>query len=209
MSSKVARRALSISGAAVLALTTLLVPQAAFADTLEEPTTDSSSASAPMTVVSYDAAVAEANGYQIVTNPDGTQSSIPVTDEAKAQQAAADAAKAEYESGGVSARGVVDGDCGSSWISASKIANDTVAYQTGYIVWGAVVDSQWTIVATGFITGNSVTLHPGANAGTWETEGGVNNVVGPGVAGVTTGSSFAVLAGGQVCYSGGPTATFG
>lgn len=208
MSSKVARRALSISGAAVLVLATMLVPQAAFADTPGNLTSDTSNNSTPMTVVGYDAHVAEANGYQIVTNPDGSQSSVPVTDEAKAQQAAADAAKADYKSD-VSARGVVDGDCGSSWISAAKQANDTVAYQTGYIVWGAVVDSQWTVVATGFISGNSVVLHPGANGGTWETEGAVYNVVGPGVAGVTTGSSFAVLVGGQVCHSGGPTATFG
>lgn len=161
----------------------------------------------------FRADVAEANGYQILTAPDGTQSSVPITEEAIAQRAAADAAKVSAQSeapaGLPTPNGTVDGDCGSSWINAVKQANNTVAYSTGYIVFGAVVSSQWQVVASGFVSGNSVLLNPGPNSGTWETEGALYNVVGPGLAYVTVATSFAVLASGQVCYSGGPSASFG
>jgi hypothetical protein len=179
-----------------------LAPQAAFADTPEPSVTETIGATMPMTVVGYDEKVAEANGYQIVTHDDGSQESVPVTAAAKTEQAAADAARAQ-------ARGEVDGDCGSSWINALKKENDTVAFSTGYVVFGAVVDSQWQVIANGFISGNSVTLYPGSNSGTWSTEGALPSVIGPGIASVGIASSFAILAGGQVCYSGGPSASFG
>jgi hypothetical protein len=192
----------------------LAAPQAAFADAPTGVPEAAAVSSMPMTVGGYDADIAEANGYQIVTNPDGSQSSVPITEDAKAQQAAAEAAKAEYyqdqnTNDGMAPLGVVDGNCGSSWINATKQANDTVAYQTGYVVWGAVVDSQWDVVATGFISGSSVRLYPIPNSGTWATEGALYNVIGPGIANVTIATSFAVLASGQVCYSGGPSAAFG
>jgi hypothetical protein len=177
------------------------------------PPTQTISNVAPMVPDGFRADVAAADGYRIVTNADGSQSSVPVTANAIAQQATADAARARNAAmaspGRVSPDNEVSGDYGSSWISAVKKANNTVAYSTGYVVFGYVESSQWEPEAAGFISGNSVLLHPKANSGTWSTEGILTNVVGPGFAYVNPISSFAVLASGQVCASGAPTASFG
>lgn len=43
------------------------------------------SSTAPMYIIGYDKAIAEANGFTIVVDPDGTQHSVPVTKKAQAQ----------------------------------------------------------------------------------------------------------------------------
>lgn len=87
MTSRFARRALSMTGAAALTLITALAPQAAFADTEPAPPpAETTSAFMPMEVLRYDAKVAAENGYEIVTEADGSQHSTPVTPEAIAQQ---------------------------------------------------------------------------------------------------------------------------
>jgi len=80
----VRRRAALGAAATIGALALAFTPTAANAATTAEPTRDYFT----MTVGGYDAAVAEANGYQIITNEDGTQESVPVTAAAKARAAA-------------------------------------------------------------------------------------------------------------------------
>lgn len=95
MISKFARRALSITTAVALTLIAALAPQAAFAETpgIETPESEST----PMVLVGYDEEVAKANGFQVITNSDGSQSSIAVTDEAKAQLQQAEVLRAQAQ----------------------------------------------------------------------------------------------------------------
>lgn len=208
MTSKAARRALSISSAAVLTLITALVPQAAFADTTEPDAAETVSATMPMTVAGYDAEVAEVNGFKIITRADGTQESVPVTDAAIAQRQQADLLRAAAQQDTASPLAV----CGDSWASGTKLANDTVAFSTGFLVYGAAYQHTWTVYATGFITGNSwTTSGAGPASGTKSWTGAISNVVGPGIGGVpfAAASASVILIDGTVCYSVGPTFTFG
>ncbi len=164
-----------------------------------------------MTVVGYDEEVAEANGFQIITNPDGSQSSIAVTEEAKAQLRQADVlrAQAQLES---TAADPVPGNCGSSWASGSKIANDTVAFSTGFLVFLAAYEHDWRVNATGFVTANHWnTGGAGPASGTKSWTGAIPGVIGPGFGGVPAYSASAsvILVDGAVCYSVGPTFSFG
>ena len=170
------------------------------------PTTETTHAA--MTVSGYNAEVAEANGYKIVTNADGTQESVPVTDAAIAQRRQADQLRAAAPQETASPAVV----CGDSWASGTKVANDTVAFNTGFIVYGAAYEHTWTVYADGFITANSwSTSGAGPASGNESWEGAIPGVVGPGIGGVPFGSASAsvVLVDGTVCYSDGPTFTFG
>ena len=209
MSSKVARRALSITGAAVLTLVVALTPQAAFADTPEPDAPETVSETMPMTVAGYDAEVAEANGFKLVTHADGTQESVPVTDAAIAQRQQADQLRATAQQDASSPSGIV---CGDSWASGTKIANDTVAFSTGFLVYGAAHAHTWTVYAVGAITANSwTTSGAGPASGTKSWTGAIPSVIGPGVGGVPFASTSAsvILVDGTVCYSVGPTFLFG
>jgi hypothetical protein len=201
MTNRFTRRALAITGGAALAVLAALAPQAASADTPEPEAPETVSVTMPMTVVGYDEEVAEANGFQIVTNPDGSQSSIPVTDEAKALVA---------DAPDVSARDTVVGDCGQSWLNGSKGANDTVSFTTGYSVRAAVVLHQWRVQAIGFITSGEKNYAQGAGGAVWSTSGSTQ-AIGPGYAIVPPLSPVAMvkLVDGATCYSGGPSFTFG
>lgn len=211
MSSKVARRALSITGVAALALVTVLTPQAAFADTPVPEESETIRESMPMTVAGYDEKVAEANGFKIVTHDDGTQESVPITDAAIAQRQLDNQlrAAAPQDTARAAPPGAV---CGDSWVSGAKIAGDTVAFSTGFLVYGAAYEHTWTVYATGFVTGNSwSTAGAGPASGTKSWTGAIPGVVGPGVGGVPFGAASAsvILVDGTVCYSVGPTFTFG
>ncbi|MEV7694008.1 hypothetical protein AB0N73_11845 [Microbacterium sp. NPDC089189] len=211
MTSRFTRRALGITGATVLTLMVALTPQAAFADTPDPEAPTTFSESAPMTIVGYDEAVAKANGFQVITNPDGSQSSIAVTDEATAQlqQAAVLRAQAQLAA---PAADPVPGNCGSSWASGSKIANDTVAFSTGFLVFLAAYEHDWRVNATGFVTGNHWnTGGAGPASGTKSWTGAIPGVIGPGFGGVPAYSASAsvILVDGAVCYSVGPTFSFG
>lgn len=195
----------------VAAALVLLPTAAASADTgTPQPAPQTTTEYRPMVAKGYDAQVAAANGFQIVTNADGTQSSVPVTAAAKAQLQQAAERRAQLQSSTVSPQGV--GNCGESWASGSKIANDTVAFSTGFQVFLAATHHTWTVYATGLITANSwTTSGAGPATGNKSWTGAIPSVVGPGVGGVPWGSASAsvVLVDGTVCYSDGPTFTFG
>lgn len=201
MTSRFARRAVSITGAAALTLMVALTPQAAFADTPEPEAPETVSVTMPMTVVGYDEEIAAANGFEIVTNPDGSQSSIPITDEAKALVA---------DAPDVGARDTVVGDCGQSWLNGSKGANDVVSFTTGYSVRAAVQLHQWRVQAIGFITSGEKNYAQGAGGAVW-SKSDSTTAIGPGYAIVPPLSPTAMvkLVDGATCYSGGPSFTFG
>lgn len=184
---------------------------AANADTgAPTPTSESDTVYTPMVVAGYDAKVAEANGFKIVTHADGSQESVPVTGAAAAQHKRADQLRAaDQKSVGTSAALTV---CGDSWLSGAKVDNNVVVFQTGFIVYRAAYEHTWTVYATGAITGNSwSTSGPGPASGNRSWEGGIGNVIGPGIAGVPWGSWSAsvILVDGTVCWSDGPNFAFG
>src|ERR1700760_546612 len=69
----------------------------------------------PMTITGFDATVAKAHGYTIRTNAQGQQYSV------KSGAAAA-----------VSPNGVIDGNCGTSYIYEYAVGNHAVDIQTGF-----------------------------------------------------------------------------
>jgi len=162
--------------------------------------------------------IAAANGYEVVTAPDGTKTSVPVTPEAIAfEEAAAAEREAAIASGVVPAevaqlelarRGTVDGNCGSSWVETTKGGSNSLYVTTGYVVFGAVVTHSWRVNAVGFISSRTFEFsNIGApNAGVFNGEA-AGTVIGVGVA-VVPVNAYAVLRSGQLCNSGGPTDSF-
>jgi hypothetical protein len=210
----------SIIAAFVVATLALLPATAANASTVtSDPapspaaTPDTTTTYQPMVVHGYDAQVAAENGYKIVTNADGTQDSVPVTAAAAAQQQQADQlrANAQAESQSTATPAVLT-ECGYDWVSGSKIANNTVAFNTGFLVYLAGTHYTWTVNAVGFITANHWTSSGGGPAsGTKNWNGAIPNVIGPGIGGVPGGSASAavILVDGTVCYSEGISFSFG
>lgn len=170
-----------------------------------------------MVISGYDADVAAANGFRIVTNPDGTQKSIAVTDAAAALLTQADnlrsAANASRQAtaGSKVATPAIVSNCGDSWVSGVKQAHDTVGFHTGFLVFLAATHYSWTVNAVGLVTLNFWhTSGAGPASGTKSFEGGIPWVIGPGVGGVPyhAGAASVTLKDGTVCYSVGPTFTF-
>lgn len=158
-----------------------------------------SGSQATMGVTGFDAAVAEANGFEIVTDSSGTQTSVPVTDAAKAIVAAA--AQAGHRD-----LGTVDGDCGRSWLNTSRAGSNKVVINTGYRVWLPSVGQQWNVDLFSSHGGYSVPFSGAAFSPTWdayETEDVGNS---HGTHSNVRDGSFAELVDGELCYSGSPTA---
>lgn len=204
---KVRRRA-SLGAAAVIgALALALTPTAANAATSTAETTREYFT---MAVGGYDATVAEANGYQIITNGDGTQESVPVTAAAKARAAAQPTVRDRLaDVGEVTPYDEVVGDCGLSYLDGSKGANDTISYETGFVVRDAVSSFTWNVTATGFLTSGSKSYSGGPGDAEWGVADTVV-AVGPGTAFVpgVSAAAAATLIDGSVCYSGGPSFDF-
>lgn len=198
---RTSRFAISVAGTCLLALGVVLAPSAAQADTAENEPPETFSAVMPMSVIGYDEEVAEANGFKIVTDENGQQTSVPVTDEAKALVADAPVAT-PYDT--------VVGNCGQSWLNGSKGANDVVSFTTGYSVRAAVVLHQWRVSAVGAITSGEKNYAQGAGGPVWSTSGSTT-AIGPGWAIVPPLSPVAMvkLVDGTTCYSGGPSFFFG
>lgn len=205
MTSKLARRAFSISGAAALTLAIALAPQAALADAPEDEAPTTINESMPMSIAGYDAAIAEANGFEIVTDESGVTRSVPVTDKAKAL--VSDAAEDAPE---FTTFDTVVGDCGQAWLNGSKGANDRVSFTTGYSVRLPVQLHQWRVTAYGFITTGEKNYAQGAGPAVW-SKSDSTTAIGPGYAIVPGFSPVAMvkLVDGATCYSGGPSFNFG
>lgn len=75
----------------------------------------------------------------------------------------------------------------------------------------AVYEYDWRVNATGLITANHWSTSGGQSPSTKNWNGAIPGVIGPGVGGVPAFSASAstVLVNGKVCYSVGPTFSFG
>jgi hypothetical protein len=155
-----------------------------------------------MTVASFDRAIAEANGYAIVTLPSGTVASVP---KALATKAAAGDPSVLATTLGES---TVGGNCGYSYIEFYARGGATADLRTGFgVIRGAI--SYWWRVDIIDTAGVSQQRWSGslANRTTWVSDNGnfrrLYLTRGYAWAGVNTGS-YAILNNGAVCYSGGP-----
>jgi hypothetical protein len=157
-----------------------------------------------MVLHSYDADVAAAHGYKIVTNPDGTQQSVPVTPEAVAEDQAIAAANQPAPGGVHANRTVVYGPCGSSFIGVTANGNDIII-GTGYSVGRPVIGRVWAVQVFGF---GGLPSHTwlGGSGPKWNSAYAFF-YTGGGFANVTPGSSV-ILDNGAVCYSGAPGESF-
>lgn len=158
------------------------------------------SRTAPMYIVGYDKAVAEAHGYTIVVDQTGAQRSVPVTKQAKTQAAAAAALKSSIQPNGIEY-----GDCGTSSLFVARKGTTKIAVSTGYSVHTASVQHTWNV--DGVVTSGTWTSgFSGLNfSTTWSATHNVS--VGDnssGFAYVRSGSR-AVLIDGSICYSGEPS----
>ncbi|PZF66464.1 hypothetical protein DEI81_02385 [Curtobacterium sp. MCBD17_013] len=198
---------MAVVGVAFAAITALGVPAAANAATVAPSSPATVHISIPMTFGGYDVAVAEEDGYQIVTGPGGVQKSVPVTPAAK-QEAAAAAATAPS---GVHTDDEVNGNCGLSYLDGSKGANNTITYDTGWLVRDAVKKWHWYVEADGFLTGSHHSWSGTAHDAEWGVSNQKLTAIGPGTIFVPGVSAEAetVLVDGSTCYSGGPSFDFG
>ncbi|PSL45265.1 hypothetical protein B0I31_12742 [Saccharothrix carnea] len=144
----------------------------------------------PMRFGGFDAAVAEANGYEIRTNPDGTQYSVK-----------------KGTPGELTTNNVVSGNCGTSWVWLNARGNREVLIDTGFFVRDAVSTFSWTVVLDDSGGTTSHSFAPFYDADGYVSlpriVGGLT--VGPAAASVSpNGSNYAILVDGSVCFSGGP-----
>lgn len=73
-----------------------------------------------MTITAYDPVAAAEHGYRVVTAADGTQSSVPVTEQAKRDEARA-------------GRSSANGTCGTAWLTVTPVpAQGAISIYTAY-----------------------------------------------------------------------------
>lgn len=150
----------------------------------------------PMEFTGYDAAVAEANGYSIVTDEAGVTRSVPVSADALAYER-------QLERAVLSRTKFVDGPCGSSWINAQSSGQRKVI-TTGYTVTHPVIAKNWTVQVWGW-SGLPSHHWGGASGATWFSSWSYNG--GGDFANVLPGSNV-VMSNGAVCVSGSPGENF-
>ncbi|WP_431837972.1 hypothetical protein [Cellulomonas sp. Y8] len=161
---------------------------------------------APMVVGGFDADVARANGYKIVTDANGEKRSVPVTAAAKAADAQL-LAKQQAEGTVSPLATVVTGDCGSSRIVIADGAGFRDAgISTSFTVNRPAVGYSWFVDITGNSTSTRRTFTGGLlSRTTWQhTFAHTVPAAGTYIASVAR-TSNAVLNNGTICFSGGPS----
>jgi hypothetical protein len=148
-----------------------------------------------MTFGGFNAAVAAAHGYKIITGADGKQRSV---------LANLSNAEALARPGNT-----VPGDCGSSTMTIAPRGGYEANVATGFILTsGPAVDFQWYTSYSDDYGNSTHNWSGGLLLRTTWTGTFVYKSGGPGwVYGtVDIGPSYAILADGEICYSGGPSA---
>lgn len=192
---------LGCASAALLMTTNMAAAAPAVADSLEfEPSTTVKTT--PMYIAGYNEEVAEEHGFKIVTDKDGNEHSVPVTEEAKEIVAAQDEPANED---GIELQNIVYGDCGSSSVFIAKSSPTEISIATSYSVYTTSISHQWEVGGSspdGVWSEGFSGLNSGSSwSAVHEAYVGDSSDV---FAGVTEGS-FAQLIDGAVCYSGGPS----
>jgi hypothetical protein len=170
-----------------------------------------------MVLTGFDPEVARANGFEIVTLPDGATASVP-------QDLVQAAASGEYRPtdgvlpphGGIESHGYGSGsgECGTSWVDISPIGNHKAALSSGMDLVsaaGSVVGVTWhiNIHDTGGTSQQGYGTSNGVNYGaSWVA---YTRILGlsPGFVDATIVwyTSWVATSRGWLCYSVGPTAT--
>lgn len=176
------------------------------------PVAQGSAGSARMHVIRFDAAVAAAHGFAIVTGDDSRQRSIPVTDEAIQLMAQA-SARAEHDDVVATGNGedlgegiTVGGDCGTSYLDLDYDGRN-LHISTGYNVYLPSLFHTWLVQYNG---GGRYGFHTypfdGGPSGPSWSSGRVENAPGSsaGRYGNVASSSFVLLVNGAYCQTGSP-----
>jgi hypothetical protein len=190
--------------AAVVLISTVAAGVAAAVPASANAAADSTTVTMPMTVVGYDAKVAEAHGYKIETGVDGVKHSVPVTAAAK-KQAARDAAAAQVsKSGGVSVKNIVRGNCGSSSLNIVHYTNG-VRIATSYSVKATSIQHTWNVDGSTLTKAFSNGFSGLNNKPTWSATHDVAISGNASAHATVRAGSSALLVNGEVCTAGAPT----
>jgi len=156
-----------------------------------------------MNATGFDESVAEANGFQIVTYPDGTWESVAVTPEAKKIEAGYGGSVLVDPNSPIASKVTVSGNCGTSFIEVLN-SGSAKRINTGYSVTAPVANRTIWVVQVSSLGGlPSYSFPPAPSGASWVgsltfSTGGFG-----GFAYVTPGSSV-LLINGTICGSGSP-----
>lgn len=176
------------------ALTGTLVLSGALAARAADSTQGTETVSVAMVPSGFDSAVAEANGYQIVTDSDGQQRSVAVSPEAIRFEKSLAMSRTTW----------AEGPCGNSWINAVSRGNSKFI-STGFVVPRPVIAKNWTVQVWGW-SGMPSYWWGGASGSSWSSSWSFS-MPGDGFANVLPGSNV-VMNNGTVCASGSPGENF-
>lgn len=186
-----------------------------------EATGDPAITQAGMTIAGFDAEVARAHGFEVVTLPDGSLASVPA-DKAAAAEAGTyvptvGVLSKEDSDGAVSANayGQVVGDCGYSWVQLTPRGGGSASLTTGMSLVldsGGPWDVHWWVDISD--TAGDSTQYYSEGDGYFSSTGlawsgkarSLNLTKGWANATVTVGS-YTVTENGWVCFSYSPTAS--
>jgi hypothetical protein len=203
--------ALSVSAAAMLGFVSLGSAPAKAAES-SGPDTETG-----MYLAGFDAAVAHANGYEVVTLPDGSQASVPA-DKAEAARTGSyvptvGILKAPRSRGEKvdSAYDEKAGECGRSYVSLNERGNQAANLGTGFFVDNGSAGNPWdvhwhvSILDNGGVSSQNYSEEDGRLAGNaWLARNRVLHLTrGFAYANVKT-SSVVITTRGWICYSYGP-----
>lgn len=196
------------------AVLVLAMPSVARAAEVDEPLAESG-----MRIVGFDAEVARAHGYEVVTLPDGALASVPA-DKAEAARTGeyvptAGVLSPKGSEGGISANayGEASGNCGTSWVQLIARGGGSAGLTTGMslvIDSGGPWDVHWNVDISD--NGGNSTQRYSESDGYFGTLGlswagkarSLKLTKGWANATVTSGS-FTVTEAGWVCFSYSPT----
>ncbi|WP_144761284.1 hypothetical protein [Curtobacterium sp. 9128] len=154
-------------------------------------------------ITGYDASVAEAHGFKIVHNADGTESSIPVTaaaNEAMAQLTAAEANRLSTSAKHSAVTPLAQGNCGTDHLDVyARPSAGAIVINTAYSVNTTSIGQVWHVVGN---TAN-VAFNESFNGANFSTTWTATHVVpisgyGHGQAEIQAGS-HAILINGGTC----------
>ncbi|WP_370947041.1 hypothetical protein AB5J62_05665 [Amycolatopsis sp. cg5] len=191
-------------GAAGISALTLVAPAGAAPAPAGESAGQQQELRQGMYVAGFNEEVAKANGYKIVTYPNGDRQSVPADPDSKlpkspilSHTANTDAAPAnsDYDR--------VQGNCGSSWIAVRQTGPSNVQVGSGFSVYTGTVSHSWT-VALSDANGTSHQSGPSRPTnGTWAWTW--SNLYQRSYTFDHVSSGVAQLVDGVVCYAGRPS----
>jgi hypothetical protein len=174
---------------------------AANAAQLDDPVVTTVTETAPMQFTGQvDDAVAKANGFKVIKNADGTETSVPVSAKAKAL-----VLKSSKARGLASPNSTASGTCGSSYYTLTRISGTVVSQFTGYKVILPTFEQHWVLhmwTPKDSRTNDVSGLNASATWSTIVRSTGLKSTVT--VDGGVLPGSYATLITGDYCYSASP-----